>query len=135
MYWIINVWYDKYVQVYIRTCRIRCILWIFLKVRKKLQVSNHNPFVRLRALEWKHCYIELYFKPIRKGTFYSESAGEMWNRHIKVPKIVIRFIFPVSDINCSIKMLIFTFFCVNKINREQIFIKLIINNFSNLKPL
>ena len=51
-----------------------------------------------------------------KGTFYSESAGEMWNRHIKVPKIVPGLLFPVGDMNCSDKMLIFTFFCVDKIN-------------------
>ena len=51
-----------------------------------------------------------------KGTFYSESAGEMWNRHIKVPKIVSGLLFPVSDMNWSNKMLIFTFFSANKIN-------------------
>ena len=51
-----------------------------------------------------------------KGTFYSERAGEMWNRHIKVPKIVRGLLFPVSDINCSNKIVIFTFFCINQIN-------------------
>ena len=51
-----------------------------------------------------------------KGTFYSESDDEMWNRHIKVPKIVPGLLFPVSDMKCSNKMIIFTFFCVNKIN-------------------
>ena len=51
-----------------------------------------------------------------KGTFYSESAGEMWNRHIKVPKIVPGILFPVNDMNCGNKMLIFTFFCANQIN-------------------
>ena len=55
-------------------------------------------------------------KLTNKGTFYSESAGEMWNRHIKVPKIVSGLLFPVSHINCSNKILIFTFFCVSKIN-------------------
>ena len=30
-----------------------------------------------------------------KGTFYSESAGEMWNRHIKVPKIAPELLFPM----------------------------------------
>ena len=51
-----------------------------------------------------------------KGTFYSESAVEMSNRHIKVPKIVPGPKFPVSDMNCSNKMIILTFFSVNKIN-------------------
>ena len=51
-----------------------------------------------------------------KGTFYSESAGEMWNRHIKVPKIVPGLLFPVRHMNCSNKIIILTFFCVNKIN-------------------
>ena len=53
---------------------------------------------------------------VGKGTFYSEGAGEMWNRHIKVPKIVPELLFLVSDMNCSDKMLNFTFFCINKIN-------------------
>ena len=51
-----------------------------------------------------------------KGTFYSESAGEMWNRHIKVPKIVPRLLFPVRNICCSNKIINFTFFYTNKIN-------------------
>ena len=51
-----------------------------------------------------------------KGTFYSVSAGEIWNRHIKVPKIAPGLLFPVIDMNCCNKMLILTFFCVNKIN-------------------
>ena len=51
-----------------------------------------------------------------KGTFYSESAGEMWNRHIKVPKIVPGPLFPVSDMSCGNKMVFLTFFCVDKIN-------------------
>ena len=51
-----------------------------------------------------------------KGTFYSESAGEMWNRHIRVPKIVPGLLFFVQNMNCSNKMMIFTFFCVNQIN-------------------
>ena len=55
------------------------------------------------------------FEPL-KGTFYSESAGEMWNRHIKVPKIVHGLLFPLDNMNCSNKMSILTFFCVNKIN-------------------
>ena len=54
--------------------------------------------------------------PYYKGTFCSESAGKMWNRHRKVPKIVSGRLFPVCDTNCSNKMLILTFFCVNKIN-------------------
>ena len=51
-----------------------------------------------------------------KGTFYLESAGEMWNRHIKVPKIVPGLLFTVSDINRGNKILVFTFFCTNQIN-------------------
>ena len=53
---------------------------------------------------------------VHKGMFYSESAGEMWNRHIKVPKIAPELLFRISDMNCSDKMLNFTFFCKNKIN-------------------
>ena len=53
---------------------------------------------------------------IAKGTFYSERADEMWNRQIKVPKIVRGLLFSVSDINCSNKMVIFTFFYINQIN-------------------
>ena len=51
-----------------------------------------------------------------KGMFYSESAGEMRNRHVKVPKIVPGLLIPVRNMKCSNKMIIFTFFCVNKIN-------------------
>ena len=50
-----------------------------------------------------------------KFTFYSESTGEMWNRHIKV-KVVSEHSFFVAGMNCSFEMLIFIFFCVNKIN-------------------
>ena len=32
---------------------------------------------------------------VYKGTFYSESAGEMWNRHTKVPNIVSGLLFLV----------------------------------------
>ena len=48
--------------------------------------------------------------------FYSKSAGEMWNRHIRVPKIAPKLLFPVSGMNCSDKMLIFTFFSINQVN-------------------
>ena len=48
--------------------------------------------------------------------FYSESAGEMWNRHIKVPKIVHGLLFPVGNMTCSNKMYISTLFYVNEIN-------------------
>lgn len=51
-----------------------------------------------------------------KGTLYSESAGEMWNRHMKVPKIVHDLLILVGNINCTNKMSIFTFFCVKDIN-------------------
>jgi hypothetical protein len=51
-----------------------------------------------------------------KGTFYSESAGEMWNRHIKVPKIAPELLFPISRMNCSDKKLVFSFFCIYQIN-------------------
>ena len=54
-----------------------------------------------------------------KGTFYSESGGEMSNRHIKVPKIVSGPLFPVSDMNCSNKVMILTSFCLNKINLSK----------------
>ena len=48
--------------------------------------------------------------------FYSESADEMWNHHINVPKIAPELLFPISGMNCSDKMLIFSFFCINQIN-------------------
>ena len=48
--------------------------------------------------------------------FYSERACEMWNRHIKVPKIVPGPLFPVSDMSCGNKMVFLRFFCVDKIN-------------------
>ena len=31
--------------------------------------------------------------------FYSESAGEMWNRHIKVRQIAPELLFPLSGMN------------------------------------
>ena len=39
--------------------------------------------------------------------FYSEGAGEMWNRYIKVPKMAPDLLFPVSDVNCSDKINLF----------------------------
>ena len=51
-----------------------------------------------------------------KGTFYSESAGEMWNRHIKVPKIVPGLLFPERNMNCDNIIIFLTFFYVYKIN-------------------
>ena len=33
-----------------------------------------------------------------KGTFYSETAGEMWNRRTKVPKIAPELLFPINGI-------------------------------------
>ena len=63
----------------------------------------------------------IFFAPaispiISMRVMWSESAGEMWNRHTKVPKIVSGLLFPVSDKNYSNKMINFTFFCVNKIH-------------------
>ena len=40
--------------------------------------------------------------------FYSESAGEMWNHHINVPKIAPELLFPISGMNCSDKMFLFS---------------------------
>ena len=56
-----------------------------------------------------------------KGMLYSESAGEMWNHLIKVPKIKIapELLFPLSGMNCSDKMLILSFFCINQINLSK----------------
>ena len=39
---------------------------------------------------------------------------------IKVPKIAPELLFPISGMNCSDKMLIFLFFCINQINLLQI---------------
>ena len=50
-----------------------------------------------------------------KGTFHSEIAGEI-NRHKKVPKIAPELLFLISGMNFSVKMLIFSFFCINQIN-------------------
>ena len=36
------------------------------------------------------------------GTFYSESNGEIWNRHIKVPKIAPALLFSISGMNFSV---------------------------------
>ena len=67
-----------------------------------------------------------------KGAFYSESGEEMWNRHIKVPKIAPGLFFPVCNMNFSDKMLFFTIFVLMKpiyLKQEQISTKVIINNF------
>ena len=48
--------------------------------------------------------------------FYSESAIEMSNRHIKVPKIVLGPLFPTRNMICSNKLKILTFFYSNEIN-------------------
>ena len=46
----------------------------------------------------------LFFNSDGEGRFYTESAGEMWNRHIKVPKIAPELLFPISCMNCSDKI-------------------------------
>ena len=48
--------------------------------------------------------------------FYSESAIEMSNRHIRVPKIVLGPFFPIRNMICSNKLKISTFFYSNEIN-------------------
>ena len=48
-----------------------------------------------------------------KGTFYSESAGEMWNRHTKVPKIAPELLFRINGMNCGVKMVMFWCFCID----------------------
>ena len=58
--------------------------------------------------------------------FYSKSAGEMWNRHIRVPKIAPKLLFPVGVMSCSDEMLIFTFFSSKSIYFKQV----IIGNFT-----
>ena len=45
---------------------------------------------------------------IRKGTFFSESAVEMWNRHIKVPKIAPEILFPISGIWYFVTIIVLT---------------------------
>ena len=47
---------------------------------------------------------------------YSESAAEMSNWHIKVPKIVPEPLFPVRNMICNDKMIILIFLNVNKID-------------------
>ena len=51
-----------------------------------------------------------------KGMFTQKVADEMWNRHIKVQKIAPELLFPISGMNCSDIMLIFSFFCINQNN-------------------
>ena len=46
---------------------------------------------------------------IRKGTFFSESAVEMWNRHIKVPKIAPEILFPISGIWYFVTKIVLTY--------------------------
>ena len=50
---------------------------------------------------------------LKVHTFNSESAGEMWN--LKVQKIAHEHLFPISGMDCSDKILIFSFFCINQI--------------------
>ena len=64
--------------------------------------------------------------------FYSESAGKMWNRHVKVPKIVPGLLFSVKTWIVAIKwhfqylsMLIKSMY----LKQEQICIKVIMNDF------
>ena len=64
-------------------------------------------------------YLNLDIWVADKGTFYSESAGEMWNRHTKVPKIAPELFFPINGMNCSDKIAILSFFCINQINLFQ----------------
>ena len=45
-------------------------------------------------------------KCVGKGTFYSESTGEIRNRHTKVPKIAPELLFLINGMNCSDKMAI-----------------------------
>ena len=49
---------------------------------------------------------DYYIATVCKGAFNSESAVEMWNRHACEPKIVLELLFPISDMNFSVKMLI-----------------------------
>ena len=63
--------------------------------------------------------------------FYSESAGKMWNRHVKVPKIVPGLLFSVKTWIVAIKwhfqylsMLIKSMY----LKQEGMFIQAIINN-------
>ena len=89
----------------------------------KIWNGFHIKDVVLRAAALKvHGYGLWVLNNIRchvKGMFYSESGGEMSNRHIKVPKIVSGPLFPVSDMNCSNKVMILTSFCLNKINLSK----------------
>ena len=47
---------------------------------------------------------------------FTQKLLEIWNRIIKVPKIAPELLFPISGMNFSVKMLIFSFFCINQIN-------------------
>ena len=52
-------------------------------------------------------FLFTFFGQCSKGAFYSEIAGEMWNRLIKVPKNAPELLFPINGMNCSDEILIF----------------------------
>ena len=50
---------------------------------------------------------------------FTQKLLEIWNRIIKVPKIAPELLFPISGMNFSVQMLIFSFFCINQINLSK----------------
>jgi hypothetical protein len=66
-------------------------------------VTSQTKFFRLALailwvlkIELERTYyfmFQSFIETVSKGTFYLESADEMWNRHIKVPKIAPEHLF------------------------------------------
>ena len=76
--------------------------------------SSFNSIVNIiEPVISKHIYIV----QIGKGTFISESAAKMSNRHIKVPKIAPALLFPISSMIFIEKTLIFSFFYIHQMPR------------------
>ena len=88
-------------------------LWskIFVHIQKHFKLADVLGWLMLTFKDW---VMLLRFHD--KVKFFWESAGEMWNRHIKVPKIAPEHLFPINGINCSDKMAILSFFCINETN-------------------
>ena len=57
---------------------------IFTNCQSVTYVKNKNPCAKYGTTPWHRA---------AKGTFYLESAGEMWNRHMEVPKIALELLF------------------------------------------
>ena len=80
------------------------------KAGQRTKSADRSPMSNL------HNKVRMLFQVLGKGTFYSEGAGDLCNLQINEPNIAPELLFPVNDMNGSDKMLIFSFFCVYRIN-------------------